>query len=251
MKIYDCFIDIIHQVMTDQNLQQVSQQPSFEIRADSTLEEVLHYADWYVAGRAYLTPTFRYDNYRRIFDAVDVDTDARIIHIDIGCGTGPFAWALLDWADDRRIDFRNVHLYGYDWSEQAIRAAQMIRLKLMENTCPGFPCLNYTADLGTFKRSLSGIPSAPTNVYVITFGYVLAGNHDPEDLAVYLDIIRTVESIKDPSSKIWILASDAVSYRGNFATGWESLRISLSSHYASVPIPGYIPGYSSECCVVG
>ena len=240
MKIRDYFIDAIHHVMSAQNIQPTCVRPDPWIRPDSKLEEVLDRTDWYVAGRAYTRPTLRYDHYRNILDVVNISNDDRVVHIDVGCGTGTFAWALLDWAQDKDIDFRNVNLYGYDWSEQAIYAARMIRLELKRKACPGFPELNYEADLETFKRRFSFVKPASNNVYLITFGHVIAGSHNPNSIADYLTIIHWVESVKEPSTKIWILVSDAGSskYAAAFKEGWASLTASLSSNYTAIPGAG-------------
>ena len=165
--------------------------PSYDISRQSTLERVLQYTEYYAGGGrearwAGGNPHYRYDRYRGALARIDlptIDSRRRLAHVDIGCGAGLFAWALLDWALGRGIRYSNISLYGYDYSKEMVRLARMMRTRLAQYVS-SYPVSRYSSDPNRLLRNLASNHQSGT-VYLITFGYVLAGNQYDSDIASF------------------------------------------------------------------
>lgn len=249
MPIRDHYIDAIRAVMAKQGVQPAQYQPDHDITPSASLEEVLVYADWYVAGTGDKKRHYRFDRYRKALNAVGLGSDKRIVHVDIGCGVGVFSWVVLDWAKERGIDPHNIRLYAYDPCQEAIKLCWMLRYRIQQAQGSHYPSLNYDHNLKAFTRKLSGVSSQGETEYLVTLGYVIAGNHNEGDIQSYHEIIQAVESAAGSSGRVWLVASDATSggYRSEFNAGWRALRDSLPPAYS--PVPG-TTGYTGDKCLV-
>ena len=192
---------------------------------------------------------YRFDRYFNAIDQVLANRDGRCIHIDIGCGAGPFSWAFMDWATEHGIASTDLTLYGYDPSQEMIRLAWMLRAKL-RSVVPDYPDLQYDSNYTSFVRRLANVRSHAK--CLITFGHVLAGNHDSEAISTFTRIIERVTRLTDYLSEVWLLASDATSdrHRDSFESGWSTLLLALQGsgvQHRSVPV---FTGRSSDRCVV-
>ena len=246
MTLREHYVKAIRGVMAEHGVQSPTQRPTHAIRSDATFEEVLRYTDWYLTATGNDTEHYRFDRYLKAIDQALTDGKGRWIHIDIGCGAGPFSWAFMDWAAKHGLALADLSLYGYDPSQQMIRLAWMLRAKL-SSAVPGYPDLRYESNYTTFVRKLTNIRSQ-TNC-LVTMGHVLAGNHDGEDIRTYT---RIIEEITTSSTNVRLLASDATSdaNRNLFDSGFEKLLASLSDkglRHRTVPL---LTGKTSDRCVL-
>ena len=249
MTIRENYVDAIRGIMAEYGVRSPTQRPAHEVRSDATLEDVLRYTDWYLTATGNDTEHYRFDRYYNAIDQALDDREGQWVHIDIGCGAGPFSWAFMDWATKRGIAPADLSLYGYDPSPEMIRLAWMLRARLC-SAVPNYPDLRYESNYTTFVRKLTNIRSRAN--CLVTMGHVLAGNHNDEDIRAYTRIIEAVATPTADSADVRLLASDATSdtNRSLFGSGFEKLLSSLSGkglRSQSVPL---FTGRTSDRCVV-
>ena len=208
--IKDHYRDVIREIMSEHEVRPLPWgRPCYELSPNTDLREVLQYADWYVAGRGDSQPHHRYQRYLvrlRRYRA----SGRRLAHVDIGCGTGLFSWAFLDWATERGITFDSLELYGYDDHCQAmIDVAEMARAKLA-TTIANFPVMHYYSDADLLLRRLTQTHQNATD-YIVTFGYVLIQANSPENIREFASILAHIARL--PESNSALMTVDA--YSGN------------------------------------
>lgn len=249
MSIRDLYVQAIRAVMADKGIEPAATQPSPSVQPGASLTEALQYTEWYATERENPKEHYRFDRYRRAISHALVYGGDKWAHIDVGCGAGLFSWAFLDWAANRGVECANVTLHGYDACAEMIRLAWMLRAKISP-AAPCYPDLHYEDNIEAFIRKL-GSKRIDADC-LITFGYVLAGNHNDDDIHAFQRIAAAVLDAALPGRGVYLLASDATSalHSGQFEEGWEKLRAALRTrgvHSLSLPMP---TGYSGEQCVL-
>lgn len=233
--------------MAEQGVEGAEAQPSPAVPQGASLADALQYTDWYVAQGS--QEHYRFGRYYDAIEKAPLDPADKWAHIDVGCGAGVFSWAFLDWAGMRGIEFSNVTLYGYDACREMIRLSWMLRAKL-SRAVPDYPDLRYASDIDVFIRKLEA--SRIDANCLITFGYVLAGNHSDDDIGVFQRIATTAVDMALHGRSVYLLASDATSGRhlGQFGEGWRKLLSALQAAGAQArPLP-LMTGYSGDSCVL-
>ncbi len=240
--------------MCEEHIPEATIRPPSEVSADASFAAVVQYADWYIAGRGDRQHDYRYNRYYNVLkntlNSMQIKEDTKIAHIDIGCGTGLFAWTLLDWAEEKEIDCDKVSLYGYDCCTEMIRLAQKTRMRLLTQ-CPAYPDLHYGDDCAAFLSGIATMPHVYTD-YLITLGHVLAGNHEPDDISEFGGIITKIVQLKNPSDTVWLLSSDATSdrHRPSSAEGWNALLAALQAAGIKCSSRFVATGLSGDRCVL-
>ena len=221
----------VHQIMINHRIQ--SHDPGYEVPPNATFEQVVQYTDWHTADRPRRTAGgdghYRYDRYAVALSAeTSPNFSRRIAHVDIGCGAGLFSWVFLDWARERGIEPRRLALYGYDRSNEMIRLAAMLRHGLRE-FYPGYPDLRYSHIREQFLRKLTATHDVDTD-YMLTFGYVLAGNHTDDDINTFTQIVEHIADLNGSASCV-LISSDATSGKHSLSsmTGWNTLLQALQA----------------------
>ena len=142
--------------------------------------------------RAGNSAQYRYNFYKgslTLWESAEIE--GNIQHIDLGCGGGTFAHALLEWCQARGVEFNKITLYGYDYAPKMIKAARMIH-GLIRNWHTGdIPNLNAYDDYGLMLEEIPANPIEPTH-YIITAGYVIAGNNNDQTIGDFTSIIAEV-----------------------------------------------------------
>ncbi len=228
MSIRDLYIPAIRAVMADTGIQPAEAQPSPAVQPGASLADALQYTDWYATERGNGEEHYRFDRYRRVINRAPINRGDKWAHIDVGCGAGLFSWAFLDWAANRGVECSNVTLHGYDACAEMIRLAWMLRAKISPDaSC--YPDLHYGDNIDAFIRKL-GSKRIDADC-LITFGYVLAGNHNDDDLSEFMRITVTVVDTTLPGRNVYLLASDATSAQrlGQFEEGWGNLLSALQT----------------------
>ena len=233
---------IIDEIMTTHGIP-VDRHASYEIRADSTFTEVVQYT------RRFCVPIYRYSRYKRILELVThlISPNRHIAHLDIGCGPGLFTWAVLDWAVEKGIGNDRIDLCGYDRSEEMITLATLMSDRLSSLAIDS-PSAQYHYDSTVLLQELTTNSHQDTD-YLITLGYVLAGNHTDSDLDRFAQIIKHISDTKSNDAFCLLVASDAI-YKRNIKAGWEKLMQVLQEQgiaYEEVPVP---VGYTGDRCVL-
>lgn len=165
---------------------------------------------------------YRFDRYCNAIGKAVGSRAKKWAHIDVGCGAGVFSWAFLDWAAQRSIERSDITLYGYDACPQMIGLARTIREKLKRNA-QGYPNLHYHYDRKGFVRKLAHSRSAAD--CLITFGYVLAGNHVEKDIQAFQRIILAFLNAVPDGKKVYLLSSDSTYSVSE--EGWKKLLAAL------------------------
>ena len=249
MSIREAYVSAIREVMADQGVEGAETWPPYNVHPDASLADVLQYTDWYATERGNEEEHYRFDRYYNAIEKSLREPGDKWAHIDVGCGAGVFSWAFLDWAAVRGIERSCVTLYGYDACREMVRLAWMLRAKL-GRTVPDYPDLRYASDRGLFIRKLEA--SRIDANCLITFGYVLAGNHSDDDIGVFQRVATTAVDMALPGRSVYLLASDATSGRhlGQFGEGWRKLLSALQAADAQArPLP-LMTGYSGDRCVL-
>lgn len=234
--------------MAEKGIEAATTQPQYEVSANASLMDAVQYTDWYLTTTGNEVEHYRLDRYLKAIDLALTHRGSRWVHVDIGCGAGPFSWAFMDWAAKHGVTSTDLTLYGYDPSQEMIRLAWMIRARL-RSAVPDYPDLQYDSNYDSFVRRLAKVRSRAN--CLITFGHVLAGNHDSEGISTFTRIIEQVTRLTD-LSEVWLLASDATSgrHRDSFESGWSTLLEALQDSGVgrrSVPV---FTGRSSDRCVI-
>ena len=168
--IRDHYQDVIREVMAEQRVPPSRWGPSFEVPPDAGLPEVLQYADWYVAGRG---DREHHHRYKRCLGRLKGfrASGARKVNVDVGCGTGLFSWAFLDWATENGYKFDQLGLYGLDRCQAMLSVAEMAKGKL-SRFIADYPSLHYHLNVDELLAQLTEDHREDSH-YFITFGYVL------------------------------------------------------------------------------
>lgn len=249
MSIRDLYVSAIRKVMDKQGVAGAKTQPSCDVSPNASLPDVLQYTDWYATERGNEAEHYRFDRYRRAINHGLVNGGNKWAHIDVGCGAGLFSWAFLDWAVSRGVECSSVTLHGYDACPEMIRLAWMLRAKISPDV-PCYPDLHYEDNINAFIRKL-GSKRIDADC-LISFGYVLAGNHNDDDIRAFQRIAAAVLDAALPGRGVYLLASDAT-YGENLrlsTMGWEKLRAALRTRgVQSLSLPMHT-GYSGDQCVL-
>ena len=150
-----------------------SEVSGYEISEDATLAQCIGYAQRFIVGRARDEPHYRYDRYMRVLRSAlpqQLSKTRTLIHIDIGCGPGLFTWVVRDYV--RRTSTTDVELYGYDYSKQMVKLANIIWNRLGEEEC--YSCFHSTTDLKHGMR----LPRTGKCRVLVTLGHVLVQTVD-------------------------------------------------------------------------
>ncbi len=227
-----------------------SHDPGHEVPADATFEQVVQYTDWHTADRPRRTAGgdghYRYDRYAAVFNAgLGHNSSRRIAHIDIGCGAGLFSWAFLDWARAHQIEPGRLALYGYDHSSETIRLAWMMYHRL-RTVYTGYPRLRYYHKSEPFLQRLTKEHDMDTD-YILTFGYVLAGNQTPDDMHIFTQIVDSIGDLNGSASYV-LISSDATSGRHSSSSmkGWDTLLRALQARGVACTETGLATGYTGD-----
>ena len=166
---------------------------NYTIGQDATFATVMQYLWTYVGNGAPIKrpgddARYRINRYRYALSQAQLGEE-RIQHIDIGCGGGTFAHALLELCQERGIRFNTITLYGYDHAQEMIRAA--IRIHDYIQFQRAIPNLYAYSNYELMLEELPTNPPEPTH-YIITAGYVLANNLDARTIEDFTSIITTV-----------------------------------------------------------
>ena len=236
MSVREHYQGAISDVLSKQDVRPLSSAPSFALTPQSTLREAIQYTDWY-CHRGDSRPHYRF---RRYYEALSYlgPVESMLSHVDIGCGAGAFSWSLLDWAELKGLNPRQVRLFGLDRSPAMIQAADMIRNEIAKSISD-YPTLHYYHDtqsfLSAFRRNHH--PNADS---VITLGHVLAQSHCPTNLRDFTEIISAVRRQTDPTRGCRLAAVDAKGHSSAFLEGWNLLLQSLENagmRYTSWAMP--------------
>ena len=190
---------------------------------DTELATALRYTAWYchrVDSVKHYRNKLYFDTLRQLRPA-----GSKLSHIDIGCGSGPFSWAFLDWAAAWDIDYRQVRLFGVDRCPTMLQAAQMIREEMMQSLTI-YPPLLYHSDV---KSLLSDLKTSlhPHADSVITMGYVLIQSQTSKDIKDFTEIIAQVRKLTDPTRQCLLATVDAWTRTDALREGWDLLLQSL------------------------
>lgn len=168
---------------------------SYTIDRDATFATVMQYLWTYVGNGAPINnpnnyARYRIGRYRYALSQAQLGQE-RIQHIDLGCGGGTFAHALLELCQAMGIDLNKVTLYGYDHAQEMIRAAIRIHDYIQQFQSGTIPNLHAYSDHESMLEEIPAEPSEPTR-YLVTAGYVLANNLDSQTTEEFASIIAAV-----------------------------------------------------------
>lgn len=251
MSIREAYVPAIREVMADRGVEGAETWPPYDVSPDASLADVLQYTDWYATERGNEEEHYRFGRYYNAIGKSLRGPGDKWAHIDVGCGAGLFWWAFLDWAAMRGIERSCITLYGYDACPSMVRLAWMLWYRL-RGAAPDHPKFRYYHAIDAFIRKLAGA-RIDANC-LITFGYVLAGNHSDDDIGVFQRIATTAVNSVLHGRSVYLLASDATSdkHLGQFEEGWEKLLSALQSVGVQgqplSPLP--VTGYSGDRCVL-
>ena len=97
-----------------------------QVSPDDSLKKVIGYTRNYVIEHR--EPHFRYNYYNnalsRALKCLNFKPGSRLVHFDIGCGPGLFAWVIHDYMESL-FPLGSVDCYGYDHSPEMIRLARL------------------------------------------------------------------------------------------------------------------------------
>ena len=214
--------------MTEYDIEPLHSSPTYMVGPNTTFKEAVQHTDIHVGKGNDLKPDawphYRYKRYLELLKSL-TPSEARKVHVDIGCGAGLFSWVFLDWAMEGNVGLDHVELYGFDHCQAMIKLAEMVRTRLTEKI-QNYPALHYYDDVDTLLRELEDNHHEGSN-YIITCGHVLAQAHNPSAINNFTRIIVRVRELVDDQSKCVLMAVDAKNWSTAFATGWDLLLSSL------------------------
>ena len=253
MSIRNLYVRAIRGIMRNHGVKEAKKPPSSSVHPKASFADVLRYTDWYATDRGSAAKRgnkkehYRFDRYYNAINKALISRAKQWAHIDVGCGAGVFSWAFLDWAAQRGIERSNITLYGYDACPEMIRLARKLRQK-MRPRISGYPDLHYYATSRAFIPQLTDHRMDAD--CLITFGYVLAANHDDKDIRTYKQIALAVLDGAAPGKKVYLLSSDSVGWAADQANeGWRKLLAALRASGVKARRPRSI-GYSGDPCVL-
>lgn len=217
--------------MAERSVQPLRWRPSFEVPENAGLPDVLHYADWYIAGRGDREQHHRYSRYLGTLRGYRA-SEKRKVHVDVGCGTGLFSWALLDWATEKEISYNHIKLYGLDRCQAMLDLAEMVKVKLSKRI-NAYPDLNYHRNLNDLLQNLSESHEEGTD-YIVTFGYVLVQvwEHSRDSIQDFARIIAHIAKL--PGARCSVFEVDA--YSGDRPAKLAAAKASLRESVVSMGI---------------
>ena len=178
----------------------------YVVEKNATLEDSIGYTERYVVGRG--KPHFRYDYYMGALEEAAREFDCihpgrKIIHVDLGCGPGLFAWVVHDYVTARcRKNGDSLSFYLYDHSENMIKLAKKFRKKLLTEHH-----VRFYHDAKAMRNRLRSGGLANYDV-LVTFGHVLIQTrNDRRALREFSRVIRELSL----SNSCTIIAVDAYS----------------------------------------
>ena len=156
----------------------------------------------------------------------------QIQHIDLGCGGGTFAHALLERCISEGVSLRKVRLYSYDYSKKMIKAAKVIHQLTRNQHTQNIPNLKAYSK---YKKLLRAIPTKPKGSahYIITMGYVLANNHSSDAIRDYTNIVKSILCSKARSNQCSLIVYDSNTVR-SLAPAYTRLAESLQGNGVNV-----------------
>ena len=179
----------IDAIMAERGIEKVS--VPYRVSASVSYTEAMQYARRYVGnGTRGSGPRYRIDRYIKSLNQAGI-TASGISLFDLGSGPGTFSWALLEWIAQRRQPIDNLRLVGLDHSAAMNAAALDIYAGIQQGmiSVPPMQCYSSAPEL---IRHIRRLPSEQSH-YLITLGYVLAGNHESaEMLETFTEIISAV-----------------------------------------------------------
>ena len=189
--------------------------PSYLIPANASRDQCLRYALRYVAGHS--TTHYRYDVYRSCLrralqsSASRMQTARPLLHLDLGCGPGLFAWVVHDCLSP--ADYPAIRYYGYDHSREMVILADELWSELATGVDASWQHKR--------KPILSAVSqhSPPHASALVTFGHVLAQTSGQSD-AINAFAKLICGTLRANSL---IVAYDAQSAATRFAAGREAL----------------------------
>lgn len=195
----------------------------YHIKRNATFSNVMQYLWTYVGNDAPINNPNNYARYRicRYRNALSRAQfgQGRIQHIDLGCGGGTFAHALLEWCQVRGIEFDKVTLYGYDYAPNMIKAARMIYRRIRSQHSEPVPTLYSYSNFNLMLEEM------PTHLEdgthnIITIGYVLANNSDAIDdfTAIIAGVIQNAND-----NHCSLIASGATTSSDQFRPAYDEL----------------------------
>ena len=179
----------IDAIMAERGIEKVS--VPYRVSADISYTAAMQYARRYVGnGTSGSGPRYRINRYIASLNAAGI-TASNISLFDLGSGPGTFSWALLEWIAQRRQPIDNLRLVGLDHSTAMNAAALDIYAGIQRGmlSLPPMQCYGSAPEL---IRHIQRLPSEQAH-YLITLGYVLAGNHESaEMLETFTEVISAV-----------------------------------------------------------
>lgn len=182
---------------------------SYIIEKAATLEDSIGYTREYVIESNYMIKGgkdhLRYDYYRRVLEEAArkfdfVHPEGKIVHVDLGCGPGLFAWVVHDYVMDRGENKDNLSFYLYDHSENMIGLAKKFWERLLTDQD-----VEFLHDAKTMRNRLRSENLEDCDV-LVTFGYVLIQTLDNDQaMSEFSCIIRGLF----PSRSCTMVAVDA------------------------------------------
>ena len=216
--IRDYYVDGIHQIMAEHDIQPVDS-PDHVVLANASFAEVTQHTDWYIY-RGDTHQDYRYRRYREILGHI-TPSGRRVAHVDIGCGAGLFSWSFLDWAMENNLAYDRVDLYGFDHSVAMIDLAREMKTQLMQNIA-NYPDLHYVDNVDALLRELTEYRREATD-YTVTFGHVLVQAHTSRAILSFVRVIVHIMRLLDAQSNCSLVAVDARGRSHEFLAGWNAL----------------------------
>ena len=177
------------------------------------MQQCVGYALRYVSGHS--TTHYRYDRYRDALGlSLRCNRDFRrtdtIVHVDVGCGPGLFAWVVYDYF--RSLGVR-VDSYGYDHAPEMVRLSRLIEDELETEIA-----LNCYDDVEELLHAILA-RDLPADI-IVTFGHVLVQLvDDDQGMGVFATILEHLAHL----DRCLLVAVDAHGYRTKFQRSYNGL----------------------------
>lgn len=176
---------------------------NYIVEKNATLEESIVYTEGYVVGIG--GAHYRYDYYMDALEEAKefdcIHPGRKIVHVDLGCGPGLFAWVVHDYVMARhRKKNAKIEFYMYDHAKSMIKLARIF--------WKNFPVqheLNAYHDVDGIRKGLRSQDLSGCDV-LVSFGHVLIQTRgDERALSEFACIIRELF----PSGTCTMVAVDA------------------------------------------
>lgn len=231
MSVKKHYLASINVVLSKLNIPKPTYRPHHVLPKDAQLKQAMIYT-YAFCGQGNSDPHYRYHRYMGALRNLGHVND-QLSHVDIGCGSGCFSWAFLDWAEAWHLNCGQVKLFGIDHCPSMINAAGMIR-DVMVKSLPHYPELHYHHDfeslLSDFRKNHHQNADS-----VVTMGHVLVQSQAPTDIHNFAKIILAVRKQTHPTRRCLLAAVDALKCSSELELGWNSLLKCLQK-YSVTPI---------------